>query len=138
MPSVELGGPTNFAPVIQNAIELLGTSSHRNLFHVLVILAEGQIVSQSPTREAVLAAAAYPLSIVVVGMGDGPWDFLIDLENSCRNRPYPNFHFLPFHELMAEARELEDRIAPETYLALSVAEPIPEQKRTATALGYTS
>jgi len=43
-------------------------------FHVLLILCDGQVTSERETAEAIVEASNFPLAIVVVGVGDGPWD----------------------------------------------------------------
>ena len=69
---VHMSGPPNFAPAIYQAMQLVEASGGR--MHVLVILACSSMAAQheQASRQAVVAASACALHIVVVALGDGP------------------------------------------------------------------
>ncbi|XP_010521164.1 PREDICTED: E3 ubiquitin-protein ligase RGLG1 isoform X2 [Tarenaya hassleriana] len=101
VPHLKLSGPTSFAPVIDAAIDIVEQNSVR--YHVLVIIADGQVTRNpdvppgrlSPQEEAtvssIMGASHYPLSIVLVGVGDGPWDAMKQFDDNIPHREFDNF-----------------------------------------------
>jgi hypothetical protein len=60
-------------------------------FHILFILADGQMEDADPTLEALVDASNFPLSIVMIGVGDGPWGLMEDCDDLLPSRKFDNF-----------------------------------------------
>ena len=95
--NVNLSGPTSFAPIINKAIEIVQQTRQ---YHILVIIADGQINDNGQTQNAIIRASNYPLSIVTIGVGDGPWKTMEHFDDSVVGRRFDNFQFVNFHEVM--------------------------------------
>ncbi|GER38463.1 indole-3-glycerol phosphate synthase [Striga asiatica] len=98
VPQLRLAGPTSFAPVIEMAITIVEQSGGQ--YHVLLIIADGQVTRSvgtargqlSPQEKRTVDAivkASDPLSIILVGVGDGPWDFVNFTEIMSKNTDLP-------------------------------------------------
>jgi hypothetical protein len=95
-PTVHLDGPTSFAPAIMKAIDIVKQTKE---YHVLLIIADGQITDNGETIKAVVEASRYPLSIVCVGVGDGPWKQMEHLDDDVKGRKVDNFQFTDFMQI---------------------------------------
>ncbi|XP_019052111.1 PREDICTED: E3 ubiquitin-protein ligase RGLG1-like isoform X2 [Nelumbo nucifera] len=136
VPYLKLAGPTSFAPIIDAAIDIVERSNWQ--YHVLVIIADGQVTRSvdlppgrfSPQEQAtinsIVAASQYPLSIVLVGVGDGPWDEMQHFDDNIPHRAFDNFQFVNFTKIMSENKEMSKK---EAAFALAALMEIPFQYR---------
>ncbi|KAI9087555.1 hypothetical protein K1719_030425 [Acacia pycnantha] len=134
VPELNLAGPTSFAPVIEMAITIVEQSGGQ--YHVLLIIADGQVTrsvdiergqlstQEKQTVEAIVKASEYPLSIILVGVGDGPWDMMKEFDDNIPARVFDNFQFVNFTEIMSKNM---DRSRKETEFALAALMEIPSQ-----------
>ncbi|KAK3413113.1 hypothetical protein EUGRSUZ_I01722 [Eucalyptus grandis] len=134
LPHLKLAGPTSFAPIIEMAMTIVEQSGGQ--YHVLVIIADGQVtrsVDTAPgqlspqerkTVEAIVEASKLPLSIILVGVGDGPWDTMKDFDDNIPARAFDNFQFVNFTKIMLKNAAPQRK---ETEFALSALMEIPSQ-----------
>jgi len=126
-PHIQLSGPTSFAPIIYEAIRIvkeakavstelpyfclefeLNFLSNFVQYHILVIIADGQITNEAETTRAIVEASQYPLSIIVIGVGyakrplhssysltlvrilisDGPWEQMEEYDDGLPQRKF--------------------------------------------------
>jgi len=126
---VHLAGPTSFAPVIREAISIV---QEQQSYHILLIIADGQVTDPSPTGEtarAIIEASQYPLSIVMVGVGDGPWHTMEQYDDELPARRFDNFQFVEFTKLSRQSRGAKERGTEtmEARFALAALMEIPDQ-----------
>ena len=128
---VSLSGPTSFAPIVRKAIEVIEQEKN---YSILVIIADGQVTNEQDeqTVEAIVAASHYPLSIIVVGVGDGPWDQMHEYDVKLPARLFDNFQFIEFNEVVQDAK------FPDATFALHALMEIPDQYNSIQKLGLLS
>lgn len=134
VPNLPLAGPTSFAPIIEMATTIVEES--RGQYHVLLIIADGQVTrsidsprgqlsyQEKNTIDAIVNASNYPLSIILVGVGDGPWDMMKEFDDNLPARKFDNFQFVNFTEIMAKN---VDWLRKQTEFALASLMEIPSQ-----------
>jgi E3 ubiquitin-protein ligase RGLG len=99
IPTVTLAGPTSFGPIIRKAVEHV--KQDKSGFTILVILADGQVTAVRDTEQALVHASHVPLSIVCVGVGDGPWEAMRVLDSGLPKRRFDNFKFVELNAITA-------------------------------------
>ncbi|CAL5090252.1 unnamed protein product [Urochloa decumbens] len=138
-PHVRLSGPTSLAPIIETATRIVEVSRHQ--YHILLIIADGQVPTvtgchpashpdettstnhlEERTLQALIHASHFPLSIVLVGVGDLPWDDCIRCHDN--RRLFDNFQFVDFTEIMSRDMSQAEK---EDQFALEALRKIPAQ-----------
>ncbi len=126
-PQVTMSGPTSLAPVIIKAIDIVKLKWS---YHILLVITDGQLNNDSTTVDAIVQASNYPISIIVVGVGDGPWDSMENYDDNLPMRKFDNFQFVNFHQVCQKAKHAE------AGFALNALMEIPDQYKAICSLGY--
>ncbi|XP_062201709.1 E3 ubiquitin-protein ligase RGLG2-like [Phragmites australis] len=142
IPHLRLSGPTSFAPIIEMATTIVEQSGGQ--YHVLVIIADGQVTrsidtefgqlstQEQMTVDAIVQASEFPLSTILVGVGDGPWDMMKEFDDNIPTRSFDNFQFVNFAAIMSKKISQSKK---ETEFALSALMEIPLQYKATLELG---
>lgn len=141
VPVLRMSGPTSYGPVIEAATDIVERSGGQ--YHVLVIIADGQVTrsvdisdgelssQEEKTISAIVDASSYPLSIVLVGVGDGPWEDMKNFDDKIPTREYDNFQFVNFTDITSRSGTPTEK---ETLFALAALMEIPLQYKATTEL----
>ncbi|XP_039394508.1 copine-5 isoform X2 [Mauremys reevesii] len=78
--TVQLYGPTNFAPVVNHVARYATTEQDGSQYFVLLIITDGVISDMAQTKEAIVNAAKLPMSIIIVGVGQAEFDAMVELD----------------------------------------------------------
>ncbi|XP_005099340.1 copine-8 isoform X1 [Aplysia californica] len=130
--SVQLYGPTNFAPVVNHVAKFASATRDGNDYFILLIVTDGIITDMPQTTEAIVNAASLPMSIIIIGVGDADFDAMEVLDGdevrlSSRGRVAERdiVQFVPMREFLG--RNGEDVVSVQARLAKEVLEEIPDQ-----------
>lgn len=126
IPSVQLSGPTNFAPLIRKAIDIVRNTKQ---YHILLIIADGQVDNVKDTTSAIIEASNYPLSIVCVGVGDGPFDLMEHFDDNLTANKFDNFQFVNFEYVIKSVNN-------DAEFAVRALQEVPDQYKCIKKLGY--
>ncbi len=97
-PAIALDGPTSFVAIIHEALTHVTPGS----FTILVIITDGAVTDEEETQAAIIEASHHALSIIAIGVGDGPWDAMEAFDNDLPERTFDNFTFVEYDRIMRQ------------------------------------
>ncbi|XP_072552669.1 copine-9 isoform X3 [Salminus brasiliensis] len=129
--TVQLYGPTNFAPVINQVADAAADVMDGSQYFVLLMITDGVISDMVQTKEAVVNASSLPMSIIIVGVGPAEFDAMEELDGdevrvSSRGRAAERdiVQFVPFRDYIDRSG---NQVLSMARLAKDVLAEIPEQ-----------
>ncbi|KAJ8041876.1 Copine-8 [Holothuria leucospilota] len=132
--SVQLYGPTNFAPVINHVARYCFTAMKQMTdgteYFILLIITDGVITDMQNTKQAIVKAAKLPMSIIIVGVGNEDFTAMEELDGDEVRLSYKGVaaerdivQFVPFREF----ENSSNAIISQAQLAKEVLAEIPDQ-----------
>uniref|UniRef100_A0A8C5B349 Copine Vb n=1 Tax=Gadus morhua TaxID=8049 RepID=A0A8C5B349_GADMO len=129
--TVQLYGPTNFAPVVNHVARYAAAVQDGSQYFVLLIITDGVISDMAQTKEAIVNGAKLPMSIIIVGVGQAEFDAMVELDGddiriSSRGKPAERdiVQFVPFRDYMDRTG---NHVLSMARLAKDVLAEIPDQ-----------
>uniref|UniRef100_A0AAV2LWI6 C2 domain-containing protein n=1 Tax=Knipowitschia caucasica TaxID=637954 RepID=A0AAV2LWI6_KNICA len=129
--TVQLYGPTNFAPVINKVANCAAEITDGSQYFVLLMITDGVISDMVQTKEAVVNGSSLPLSIIIVGVGPAEFDAMEELDGddvrvSSRGRLAERdiVQFVPFRDYIDRSG---NQVLSMARLAKDVLAEIPDQ-----------
>lgn len=117
-PKINTSGALSWKAVIDCAINLVISTQK---YHILFVITCGALRNVAELREALVLASRYPLSVVAIGVGDGPFDALQQVDDEpIPDRLFDNFNFVTLADIFSAK-------FPDIAFALAALQEIPSQ-----------
>eukprot|EP00708_Paratrimastix_pyriformis_P003916 GAFH01002727.1.p1 GENE.GAFH01002727.1~~GAFH01002727.1.p1 ORF type:complete len:346 (-),score=38.96 GAFH01002727.1:46-990(-) len=129
VPYALLSGPSTLAPIIRAAVDTVRATGQ---YHILVVVTDGQVDDPKGDGAAIVMASQYPLSIVVVGVGDGPWDEMRKFDDGLPERAFDNFQFVEWNQVSGAQQHVERM---DLEFAVGALQEVPDQYQDIKRLG---
>ena len=117
--TLTFAGPTEFAPIINKVISKI--EKNQLEYHILMILTDGVIDDLQETIDALVKGSFYPLSVIIIGIGDA--DFknmeILDGDNVPlissigEKRMRDLVQFVPFNKFKNDEKKLSNEVLEE-------------------------
>ena len=131
--------PRKITSFPQQAIKVVAHSGGQ--FHILLIICDGQVsegIHTQNTIDAIVLASAFPLAIVLIGVGDGPWDMMREFDDALPQRNFDNFQFVSMNQVINASGGMGKQSSSskmEAELALRALMEVPEQYQIIKRMG---
>ena len=118
---IYFSGPTHFAPIINEIIELIKKDNYIFDYQILMILTDGMIDDLDETIDKLVEGSFYPLSVIIIGIGDADFSKMEQLDGDeipliSRNgikRQRDLVQFVPFNKYESDETKLIEEVLEE-------------------------
>ena len=119
---IDFSGPTYFSPIINKIIDDIKIENDILEYHVLMILTDGKIEDYDHTVDALVRGSFFPLSVIIVGIGDNPdFKFMEQLDgdniplvsSNGKKRQRDLVQFVPFNKFEGDEKKLTEEVLDE-------------------------
>ena len=119
---IDFSGPTYFSPIINKIIDDIKIENDILEYHVLMILTDGKIEDYDHTVDALVSGSFFPLSVIIVGIGDNPdFKFMEQLDgdniplvsSNGKKRQRDLVQFVPFNKFEGDEKKLAEEVLDE-------------------------
>ena len=115
MPSIELSGPTLFAPLLKEFQRYVNQFKGQPVYQILLLLTDGMITDMDQTKAAIVDLSSLPCSIIIIGVGNADFSSMDELDGDGgplrddRGRPCLRdiVQFVAFNRAMAQGNLAE-------------------------------
>jgi len=129
--TADLWGPTNFSPIIRKITEEAKVDlppPYKNnplpKYNILTIITDGIISDMEKTKEAIIEASEYPISIIIIGVGKDNFENMEELDGDDK---ILKFHNKASKRDIVQFVPLANYISNPTLLAQETLKEIPRQ-----------
>ena len=79
--NIKFSGPTYFAPILKQMIQIVRLRLQEMSYHVFLILTDGEIHDMMETKDLVVEASELPMSIIIIGVGKEKFKLMKELDS---------------------------------------------------------
>jgi len=113
-----LSDSSKFSPLLQNVLDEIKKENDQIKYNILLLMTTGYIKDKEETIDILVEGSSYPLSVVIIGIGNGPFEDMRELTGE--SRPLINslkigakrdiVHFVPFINYKKDLNALTKQI----------------------------
>lgn len=79
-----LAGPTYFSHVLSALLAYVQQSMNLMMYHCMLIITDGDIHDMAQTTDLIIELSKYPVSLIIIGVGDDSFDKMVQLDSDDR------------------------------------------------------